>query len=394
MIASKNRLIFVSVCLLVISLGIFAIEAGYERTMDYDVRTGQALSLQQEWFIKPSLQWQEVYLVAWWDIMLSRNIWYYNKREGYDRIFGSGKYNPITEFSGCNSDSCVLFFNLESPFHPKDNDIQMGGFTFRANTGNIEVLNALHIPKNKGQIPMILSLANNHLVNGWAVWLETTQMVLDNAGFWFVGADADNGMARKFWKNMVNGIQICLSAYSYEWKKDIKVWWRKITRNPIITWDIIEDLRKMDELSCNVKIVSLHRWSEYRLNPNKKQIDLAHELIDAGTDLILGWHSHIPWKIEKYNWKYIFYSLGNFIFDQEWWKTASGREFDYIYDYTLKRKTVPTYIAMLAGLKLVKNGSGVQILLDKLHFDTVSRGVHQPLDDETSAELVQLLRAN
>jgi hypothetical protein len=86
------------------------------------------------------------YLVAGGDIMLSRNIGYYNKKNGYTRIFGSGTYNPISEFTNCHAGDCMLFFNLESLFHPRDNDIQMGGFTFRANVANIEVLKGLRKP--------------------------------------------------------------------------------------------------------------------------------------------------------------------------------------------------------------------------------------------------------
>jgi poly-gamma-glutamate synthesis protein (capsule biosynthesis protein) len=72
----------------------------------------------------------------------------------------------------------------------------------------------------------------------------------------------------------------------------------------------------MKKMNCDVKILSLHRGAEYRLSPNQRQKELAHSLIDNGADLILGGHSHIPGEYERYNGKYIFYSLGNFIFDQ------------------------------------------------------------------------------
>lgn len=49
---------------------------------------------------------------------------------------------------------------------------------------------------------------------------------------------------------------------------------------------------------------------------SKKQIDLAHLMIDSGADLIIGGHPHVIQNIEKYDNKLIFYSLGNFIFDQ------------------------------------------------------------------------------
>jgi len=43
---------------------------------------------------------------------------------------------------------------------------------------------------------------------------------------------------------------------------------------------------------------------------------MAHKFIDAGADIILGSHPHVIEPIEIYNGKVIFYSLGNFIFDQ------------------------------------------------------------------------------
>ena len=53
-------------------------------------------------------------------------------------------------------------------------------------------------------------------------------------------------------------------------------------------------LQEMQEKGCELKILGLHRGAEYRFQPNKKQIELAHQLIDAGADVILGGHSHIP----------------------------------------------------------------------------------------------------
>lgn len=53
---------------------------------------------------------------------------------------------------------------------------------------------------------------------------------------------------------------------------------------------------------------------------------------------------------------------------------------------------MPTYIALLAQLHIVKKATGIEILLGKLHFDTVSKGLHQPLDSETAQQLTSLLR--
>jgi poly-gamma-glutamate synthesis protein (capsule biosynthesis protein) len=52
------------------------------------------------------------------------------------------------------------------------------------------------------------------------------------------------------------------------------------------------------------------------LTSNHIQKDLAHKFIDAGADLIIGSHPHVVQEVGLYKNKLIFYSLGNFIFDQ------------------------------------------------------------------------------
>jgi poly-gamma-glutamate synthesis protein (capsule biosynthesis protein) len=63
-------------------------------------------------------------------------------------------------------------------------------------------------------------------------------------------------------------------------------------------------------------IVLLHWGQEYELKSSISQQRLAHKLIDEGADLIIGSHPHVVQEIEEYKGKLIFYSLGNFIFDQ------------------------------------------------------------------------------
>jgi len=53
-----------------------------------------------------------------------------------------------------------------------------------------------------------------------------------------------------------------------------------------------------------------------RTRPDWKQQDLSSKFIDAGADLVIGSHPHVIEPIETYKDKFIFYSLGNFIFDQ------------------------------------------------------------------------------
>lgn len=61
----------------------------------------------------------------------------------------------------------------------------------------------------------------------------------------------------------------------------------------------------------------MHGGREYTRTPTELQTAFAHTAIDSGADIVIGGHPHWTQNIESYNGKYIFYSLGNFVFDQE-----------------------------------------------------------------------------
>jgi poly-gamma-glutamate synthesis protein (capsule biosynthesis protein) len=63
-------------------------------------------------------------------------------------------------------------------------------------------------------------------------------------------------------------------------------------------------------------IVFMHWGVEYKNISNNAQRNLAHLLIDKGVDAVIGAHPHVVEEAEMYKNKPIFYSLGNFIFDQ------------------------------------------------------------------------------
>ena len=324
------------------------------------------------------------YIVAGWDVMLSRYIGTLAKREWYDRIFKEWNYNPLNEFKNCKSDNCLLFLNLESLFCEPDNDVPKWWFDFRSNPKNIETLLQYHQDK-----PLLLALTNNHFSNWWYLWLTITKDLLDkhNIGYVWAGLTQEESREIFSWDN--NDIKFCLWAYSYDGKsariRGGLVYWNWINEE-----EIKSDIQKMKDMDCDVKIVSLHRWAEYRFSPNNWQRNLAHSLVDSGADLILWGHSHIPWEFELYNGKYIFYSLWNFIFDQWWWKRATWAEFNYFYDADLKRNNVPTYISMLIWLKFERNlMRWIDIKLDQIEFSSTTDGLFSIVWEETRNNLLE-----
>jgi len=67
---------------------------------------------------------------------------------------------------------------------------------------------------------------------------------------------------------------------------------------------------------ADITVVYIHFGEEGKVEANKSQKLIAHMLIDAGADIVIGSHPHVLQEIEQYKEGIIFYSLGNFIFDQ------------------------------------------------------------------------------
>lgn len=78
----------------------------------------------------------------------------------------------------------------------------------------------------------------------------------------------------------------------------------------------LEDLTSVREIS-DMQIIFAHWGDEY--TPARTDIkNLAHSFVQNGADLIIGAHPHVIQESEIYQGVPIYYSLGNFIFDQYW----------------------------------------------------------------------------
>jgi len=80
-----------------------------------------------------------------------------------------------------------------------------------------------------------------------------------------------------------------------------------------ITLNEIQSAKK----NSDFVVVYPHWGMEYNQEVTETQIKNAYAFIDAGADVIIGSHPHVIEPIEIYKNKAIFYSLGNFIFDQD-----------------------------------------------------------------------------
>ena len=61
----------------------------------------------------------------------------------------------------------------------------------------------------------------------------------------------------------------------------------------------------------------MHWGEEYQLKSSPSQRQLARRMIAAGADIVVGHHPHVVQEIELIQGRPVFYSLGNFILDQQ-----------------------------------------------------------------------------
>jgi len=156
----------------------------------------------------------------------------------------------------------------------------------------------------------IVSLANNHLEDFGQKGLTETEQILNHKDILSVG------IKNPVYKT-IKDIKLGFLAYNFVGPH------KNILPQPNQT-EIIQKLKESDS-SVDWLVVSLHWGQEYTAQPGQEQVDLAHQLIDNGADLIVGHHPHWIQPVETYQDKLIFYSLGNFVFDQMWSeKTRQG----------------------------------------------------------------------
>ncbi len=190
----------------------------------------------------------------------------------------------------------LAFVNLEAPFQKYGPwDVSDEAMSFKVNPLMLAGLQSAGID--------IVSLANNHIYNAGQTGVDYTKQHL-----------ADNGIAYclEHWDiREVNGLQFAFLCYSYDFNLDAN--------------KLIADILEVQGLGVDVIIVSMHNGAEYTENISATQSNFAHTAIDYGADLVIGHHPHVVQRMEKYKGKYIFYSLGNLIFDQDWsWQTQLG----------------------------------------------------------------------
>jgi poly-gamma-glutamate synthesis protein (capsule biosynthesis protein) len=198
--------------------------------------------------------------------------------------------------------------NLESAVVPNARIATSGGLRFHGRPQMLDGIAAAGFD--------YLSLANNHIGDAGEQGILNAMRELDERGIVHSGAGRRPAEARQPAVVQVNGQSVAIIACD-------AIAARYHVRADRVGSQSCRDERLVDEIRAtrditDVVIVFPHWGREYLVEPRPYQRQMARAWVDAGADVVIGAHSHWAGAIEQIDDRLVFYSLGNFVFDQAW----------------------------------------------------------------------------
>ena len=220
------------------------------------------------------------------DIMLARNVEYLMRKEGKQYPFAALDFGTVAI-------NAAVIGNFESAMSPAHITTPAFGMTFSTASSALPALSESGFTH--------LSLANNHSYDyGEDGYQNTVSLLLNNKLTPF-GNGKSLGRESVTYVNIPHGRVALIAVNASEKIPDIA-----------LLYKIIVAASRQSDL----QIVTIHWGTEYKETHSSTQELLAKVLVDAGADLIVGHHPHVVEDVQIVDGVVVFYSLGNYIFDQ------------------------------------------------------------------------------
>ncbi len=240
------------------------------------------------------------------DIMLSRAI-------GSRMVKQNDWTYPFLKIASATRDADLTFGNLENPVSSRG--VKVGSiYSFRADPRTLEGLLFAGFD--------VVSIANNHIWDYGAEAFKDTLTHLTKSGIAYTGGGLTHKEAHTSLIKEVRGTKIAYLSYTKLLPSFLN---RKGDEHTVAFPDkeqLVLDIQEAKK-QADIVIVSFHFGDEYMTKHNKSQEDIAHYAVDSGADLVVGHHPHVVQDVEQYKGVYIAYSLGNFVFDQNFSEDTS-----------------------------------------------------------------------
>jgi poly-gamma-glutamate synthesis protein (capsule biosynthesis protein) len=220
------------------------------------------------------------------DVMLARDVEEHMRKQG-------GDY-PFLNLSFLKNSHAYVVANFEASvpqWHKKTPNYNFSFSVDKQYLANFKASGFTHV-----------SLANNHSLDNGKEGLANTKKELTNESIHYFGAPTEISTS---------------STISFLTLEDKRVAILGLnTISAALDMSELEAVIGFANLNSNYQIVYVHWGEEYDNKSSLTQQELAKQLADLGVDIIIGHHPHVVEEVEIINNTMVFYSLGNFIFDQ------------------------------------------------------------------------------
>lgn len=225
------------------------------------------------------------------DMLFDRHIRLMMDKHGGDYIFSC--------LNGLFENADLVVGNLEGPITNEPSvsvDLDLNSpnnfrFTFRPETAQLLARHGIKV----------VSLGNNHISNFGLQGIDSTKNYLDEANVGYFGGSSKE---ETIYRTEVNGVPLSLISYNEFGGVSTKV---------------VAEVVAAERTVGRVPIVYAHWGDEYTEEPPRVRAT-AKLLAVAGASAIIGSHPHVVLSSEYISAEktLVYWSLGNFIFDQYW----------------------------------------------------------------------------
>lgn len=196
--------------------------------------------------------------------------------------------------------------NLEAPLSDTGDPVDKSGAVFKGERKHINGLSC--VPFNA------VTLANNHVFDYGLEAFQNTCAVLDDQNIQYTGAGLTEKDALKPLILEANGIKIGIVNFSEG--EDLTAAGKN--KPGVMGWNLDAVVQTIAALKKEVNLVVAvsHCGVEYIPFPPPYVADAFKRMAEAGADLVIGHHPHVPQGISFHQNTPICHSLGNFVFYQ------------------------------------------------------------------------------
>jgi len=171
----------------------------------------------------------------------------------------------------------------------------------------------------------VLTFANNHILDAGADGLGESLDGLAAAGLPTTGAGRTQQEAREPVRVTAAGLDFAIFAFSYGCGQIVGP--DRPGCNAANLKGILADLKEHSRPG-DLLVVCLHMDAEFQATPAPDRMDFCRRLADAGVQMVICHHPHVPQGLEIHNGSLIVYSLGNFVFPMMPYLMASSPDCD------------------------------------------------------------------